>query len=154
LSTPYQTITSAKAAAPLSLAQYRRFFLVGTVVGLLAIALRELIAAVLPADTPFFYSISVVGVYVLGILLSYVLQRRFTFKTSLEERTWRRLISFVSVALLGALVTWLLSLSFRYELGFDRVLGHSSGSMAFAVAAVSSSVLTYTLNALLVFRAS
>jgi len=140
------------AAVGLSFHQYRRFFLVGTVVGLLAIALRELIAAALPADTPLFYSISVIVVYVFGIVLSYVLQHRFTFKVSLGNSNWRRLASFIAVALIGALTTWLLSLVFRYELGFDRIFGHLSGSMAFAVAAVTSSVLTYTLNALLVFR--
>jgi putative flippase GtrA len=154
LSTPDQSIVSAKAAIPLSLAQYKRFFLVGTAVGLLAIALRELIAAALPADTPLFYSISVIVVYVFGILLSYVLQHRFTFKVSLRKSNWRRLISFICVALIGALATWLLSLIFRYELGFDRTFGLLSGSLAFAVAAVSSSALTYTLNALLVFRSS
>ena len=140
------------AAVGLSFHQYRRFFLVGTVVGLLAIALRELIAAALPADTPLFYSISVIVVYVFGIVLSYVLQHRFTFKVSLGNSSWRRLGSFIAVALLGALTTWLLSLVFRYELGFDRIFGQLSGSMAFAVAAVTSSVLTYTLNALFVFR--
>jgi putative flippase GtrA len=154
LSTPDQSIVSAKAAIPLSLAQYRRFFLVGTVVGLLAIALRELIAAALPADTPLFYSISVIVVYVFGILLSYVLQHRFTFKVDLGTSDWRRLTSFIAVALIGALTTWLLSLIFRYELGFDRIFGLLSGSIAFGVAALSSSVLTYALNALVVFRRS
>ena len=140
------------AAVGLSFHQYKRFFLVGTGVGLLAIAFRELIAAALPADTPLFYSISVVVVYGFGIVLSYVLQHHFTFKISLGESNWRRLISFIAVALVGASTTWLLSLAFRYELGFDRVFGQLSGTMAFAAAAVTSSVFTYTLNALLVFR--
>ena len=64
------------AAVGLSFHQYKRFFLVGTGVGLLAIAFRELIAAALPADTPLFYSISVVVVYgfgILGVLLRYAL---------------------------------------------------------------------------------
>jgi len=94
----------------------------------------------------------VVVVYIFGILTSYVLQHRFTFKVSLAQSNRRRLISFIAVALIGALVTWLLSLIFRYELRFDSTFGSLSGSMAFAAAAVSSSVLSYALNALLVFR--
>ena len=147
-----QSTVSASAIAGLSFRQFRRFFLVGTVVGVLAIALRELIAAALPADTPLFYSISIVGVYIFGILTSYILQRRFTFKLGPEESSGRRLISFIAVALIGALSTWLMSLIFRYGLDFDRTFGHLSGSMAFAAAAVSSSALTYTLDALLVFQ--
>ena len=151
---PKQSTVPVSVIAGLSFDQYRRFFLVGTVVGLLAIALRELIATALPADTPFFYSISVVVVYAFGILTSYALQHRFTFKLNLKDSRGRRLISFIAVAFIGALATWLMSLVFRYELGFDRTFGHLSGSTAFAAAAVSSSVLTYPLNALLVFRSS
>jgi putative flippase GtrA len=143
---------SPKGPVPLSLDQYRRFFLVGTVVGLLAIALRELVALGLPADTPTYYSISVITVYAFGIVLSYVLQHRITFKADLRKSTWRRLSAFITVALVGALASWLLSLSLRYGLGFDKLFGRLSGSLAFAVAAVSSSVLTYALNALFVFR--
>jgi putative flippase GtrA len=151
LSHPNQPKVPPEPATTLSLEQYGRFFIVGTIVGLLAIALRELIAAVLPADTPKYYSISIIAVYVFGILLSYVLQHRITFRESIEESTWRRLTSFIAVALIGALTTWLLSLSLRYGVGFDNIFGRLSGSLAFAIAAVSSSVLTYVLNALIVF---
>jgi len=151
---PKQSTVPVSVIAGLSFDQYRRFFLVGTVVGLLAIALRELIAAALPADTPLFYSISVVVVYVFGILASYVLQHRFTFEVSLTKSDRRRFMTFIGVSLIGAVATWLLALVFRYELGVDQVFGQLSGSMAFAAAAVSSSILTYTLNALLVFRVS
>ena len=154
MSLPKQQTAPDARTIGLSLDQYGRFFLVGTVIGLLAIALRELIAAALPVDTPTYYSISVIAVYVLGILLSYVLQHRITFKVRLGESNWRRLISFIAVALVGAFATGLLSLSFRYSLGFDRMFGRLSGALAFAVAAVSSSVLTYSLNALIVFRRS
>lgn len=149
---PDQPPAKTRSGRTLSLGEYRRFFLVGTSVGLLAIALRELIAAVLPADTPTYYSLSVIAVYVFGIMLSYVLQHRITFSVSLRESNWRKLISFIAVALIGALATWFLSLLLRYELGFDRIFGPLSGSLAFAVAAVSSSVFTYALNALVVFR--
>jgi putative flippase GtrA len=135
-----------------SLSEYGRFVVVGAVVGLLAIALRELIAVTLPADTPTYYSISVIAVYVFGIVLSYVLQHRITFRVSLGESNWRVLISFVGVALIGALATWLLALLLRYGLAFDRIFGRLSGSLAFAVAAVSASTVTYALNALFVFR--
>jgi putative flippase GtrA len=136
----------------LSFLQYARFLLVGLVVGLIAIVLREWIARALPADTPVFYSLSIVVVYAMGILLSFALHSRFTFGVRTEFDKSERLAPFFAVALVGAMATWLVSLVCRYGLAFDRVFGELAGSAAFAVGAVTASLVTYVLNARMVFH--
>jgi putative flippase GtrA len=136
----------------LSLQQYARFLLVGLVVGVIAVILRELISRALPADTPAYYSLSVIVVYAAGILLSFALHSRYTFGVGPRVESSGGLVPFTAVALVGALATWLVSLLFRYGLGFDRLFGDLSGSAAFAVGAVSASLLTYSLNAHMVFH--
>ena len=136
----------------LSLGQYARFFLVGAAVGLSAIALRELIALALPSDTPVYYSASVLIVYTIGIAASYILHHGFTFRSDDNLRNPAVFLPFVTVALAGAASTWGLSLLFRYGLGFGELFGPLGASAAFALATLISSLVTYTLNALLVFR--
>jgi putative flippase GtrA len=143
---------AAAMRSELSLARYARFFIVGTVVGLLTIGLRELIALALPSDTPLYYSLSVLVVYALGTLASYVLHHGFTFESSQDLRNVNVFLPFVFVGLVGAASTWALSLFFRYGLEFGEHFGRLDGAAAFALAAVLSSALTYMLNALLVFR--
>ena len=132
--------------------QYGRFFTVGLIVGVIAIGLRELIGRALPADTPIYYSLSVILVYAIGILLSFVLHSRFTFGAGANDASIVRLASFSVVAMVGALITWLVSMVCRYQLGFDDHFDAASGAIAFAVGAVTASLATYVLNAHLVFR--
>ncbi|MFH0342966.1 MAG: GtrA family protein [Chromatiales bacterium] len=134
------------------LSQYARFLAVGLLVGILAIVLREAMARALPTDTLGFYSLSIIAVYALGILLSFFLHWRYTFRIKANHADLRKLASFFVVALTGASVAWLLSLVCRYVLDFDVLFGHLGASAAFAVGAVAASLLTYTLNARRVFR--
>jgi putative flippase GtrA len=135
-----------------SLVQYARFLVIGFIVGVIAIVLRELIGRALPADTPGYYSLSVIVVYAIGILLSFALHSRYTFEVKAAALRCDGLVPFTAVALVGALATWLVSLVCRYGLGFDRLFGDLAGSAAFAVGAVAASLLTYSLNAHLVFH--
>ncbi len=89
--------------------------------------------------------------YVAGIIVSYLLNRRFTFVTAGAPRNWSRFAPFVGVAMVGLLCTWLLSLGLRYGLPLQALLGELSATVAFAVATVLSSLVTYPLNALFVF---
>ena len=135
----------------LRLAQYGRFLVVGAAVAVITIACRELIGRVLGTDTPFFYSLSVVSAYGIGIALSFVLNRRFTF-TQASTIGWSAYVLFVAVALLGMFLTWMLSVAIRYGLRLQPLLGDASAGLAFAAAALLSSVITYPLNARVVFR--
>lgn len=98
------------------------------------------------------YSVSVSLAYALGILLSYILNHRFTFGQGVPIST-RTTVLFVSIALLGMAVTAILSLAIRYGTPVRTLTGSYSGTVAFGTAAVITSLLTYPLNALLVFRA-
>jgi len=142
---------SPRRGARLSFVQYGRFFAVGLFVGILAIVLRELIARALPADSPTYYSVSVVLVYAAGILLAFVLHSRYTFGVEANSTGPGKLAPFVAVALVGAFVTWLVSFICRYALGFDAFFGALSGSAAFAAGAVTASLVSYALNAHVVF---
>jgi putative flippase GtrA len=135
----------------LSLGQYARFMLVGGFVGVVTVASRELIGRVLHADTPQAYSLSVVVAYALGLVLSFLINHRFTYNGSASGRSWRKFVQFVAVALIGMLITWALSLALRYGLRLDSLIGPSAKPVAFATAALLSSALTYPLNSWFVF---
>jgi putative flippase GtrA len=124
---------------------------VGTIAGLFSIACRELFGHLLGTDDPRHYSLSVVLAYMAGIVVSFVLNQRFTFSAHQEARQWSRFMPFVAVALVGLVCTWLISLALRYGLPLPALIGKSSASVAFAMATVLASLITYPLNALFVF---
>ena len=119
---------------------------------MVTVACRELIGRFLIADTMANYSLSVVLAYAIGILLSFLLNRRFTFQTRGTNRDWSKFLLFVAIAIAGLVSTWLLSLTLRYGLRLDAWSGEASAAIAFAAAALLSSAITYPLSALFVFR--
>jgi putative flippase GtrA len=131
--------------------QYSRFLAIGALVGLFTVAIRELVGLALPEDGPISYSVSVVIAYSLGILSSFELNRRYTFRASGTSRQRDRFLPFIVCALVGLACTWALSLIFRYGLSLDAVIGVLARSVAFATATLLSSLLTYFLNARFVF---
>ena len=132
--------------------QYARFLATGAAVAVVTIGCRELIGLVLGGDDAVRYSISVILAYAIGIAISFWGNRRFTFQQLAAEQTGTKFAMFVVVALIGMLSTWLLSLALRYGLRLERFIGKpSSASVAFATAALLSSLITYPLNALFVF---
>lgn len=136
----------------MSLHRYVRFIAVGGLVGIATVGARGLIAHSLGADTARHYSVSVVTAYGLGILLSFALNRRFTFQEESASRApWRALVPFTVFALAGLGSTWMFALLLRYGLALGEVLGRSTADAAFAVAAILSTAITYPLNARLVF---
>lgn len=138
----------------ISLRQYSRFLVIGTIVGLITLAGRELIAVMLGPDTPVRYGASVTLAYALGIVLSFAVNGRFTFGRR-GRADWSRLPRFAAIAMLGLVTTAVLSVAFRYGLPLDRWLGAWAAPFAFGFAALCASALTYPLTAVCVFaRAS
>lgn len=137
----------------MSLAQYARFLMVGGFVALITVGTREVIGLLLAADTTRHFSISVAVAYAVGITLSYLLNHRFTFRSSAGSRHWRKLLAFVGIACVGLVCTWLLSVTIRYGTPLTAAVGKYSAAIAFSLAALLSSILTYPLNAILVFNA-
>jgi putative flippase GtrA len=138
----------------LSLGQFARFVFVGGFVGVVTVACREVIGHILHADTPRAYSLSVVVAYAVGLVLSFLINHRFTYNRSAAQRNWRKFAQFVVVALIGMLITWALSLALRYGLQLDALIGPVAKPVAFAIAALLSSTLTYPLNSWFVFGES
>lgn len=103
------------------------------------------------SDDATHYSASVVLGYMVGIVVSFLLNHRYTFGGGNGTRDWSRFTLFIGVAMVGLTTTWLISLLLRYGLPLPRLVGSSSAGVAFAVATVLSSLVTYPLNALFVF---
>ncbi len=126
---------------------YGKYAVIGALVGVLAIIIREAFAAILPGDTPAYYVLSVLSAYAVGIALSYYGHRKFTFGgRQLAAGSIRRFSRFTAIAVLGLVATTLFSVGIRYGLSTDRLLGPYGASFAFALATFLASVLTYTLN--------
>jgi putative flippase GtrA len=136
----------------MSLAQYCRFLFVGGFVALITVGTREVLGYLFHRDTVIAYSASVGAAYVIGILLSYLLNHRFTFGGGDRDRAWRGFPLFIAVACTGLVATWLLSIGIRYGIDLDKYAGRYAGALAFATAAVLASLITYPLNARFVFR--
>ena len=132
----------------LSLHQFGGYFLVGGFVGVVTVIIRELLA-LLSTDTAIFYLISVVLAYAFGIGLSYTLHRKITFNTILAEKENNHFnfYRFFIVAIIGLILTGFFSLTYRYGLNLDQWIADHSGMVAFIMASLTVSVITYLLNA-------
>jgi putative flippase GtrA len=117
------------------------------------VAIREALAAALPADTPVYYSSSVLMAYAVGIVLSYYGHRRFTFGgRQLANLSVSSFSLFTLIALLGLVLVTALSIAIRYGFGADQILGRYGAGFAFALATLLASIITYALNSLYTFR--
>lgn len=132
---------------------YVRYFVVGAVVGVLTVALRELFAYMLPADTPVYYALSVVLAYAVGIVCSYYGHHNVTFRMpEAVDGHATAFTRFAFIAIAGLLATTVMSMLIRYGLPVDRLFGKYAGAFAFATATVLASILTYSLNSAFTFK--
>jgi putative flippase GtrA len=138
----------SRAKELLSPVQYLGFMLVGGVCTLISIGCRELVRVTLGDDGVLRYSISVLIAYGVGMVAGFLLNRRYTFDSQVN---WTAFPRFVLVGLVGMMSTLALSLALRPLLA-HLLNPRLSGTAAFVAASLISSLLTYPLNALLVFR--
>jgi putative flippase GtrA len=131
---------------------YCKYFLVGSLIGCAAIAARELVGMLLHSDTPVFYLASVVVVYAGGIIASFCGHYRVTFSHVRHRRaTLESIGKFVGIALIGMIITALLSYQIRYHLGLQPFVGKALPALAFGAAALLASFITYKLNSKFIF---
>jgi len=131
---------------------YLRYIIVGAVVGVLTVLLRELFALMLPADTPVYYALSVMMAYVIGIVCSYYGHRNVTFSArQLVDGHGEAFTRFTLIAIAGLLATTAMSILIRYGFPVDKLLGEYAGGFAFALASFLASVLTYSLTSTFTF---
>jgi putative flippase GtrA len=132
--------------------RYPRFFIIGSVVGIATVLVRELISIMLDADDKVEYLITICGAYGFGIIASFTLQRLFTFRNHGESRARDPFILFTLVALAGGALVALLSFLLRYTLLFDTLFNEYAATVAFIIASLLVSVVSYWVNAKFVFR--
>jgi len=137
----------------ISLRQYASYAVVALVAFFVTISSREAFAWILPADTVWFYTMSMVLAYALGIIVNFTLQHTLTFRLGPSDKSWSMFIGFVAVAAIGAAVTVAAALAFRYLLGFALLFGDFAGTAAFVAGTVIASLVTYWMNARFVFAA-
>ena len=131
---------------------YCKYFLVGALIGCAAIAARELVGMLLRSDTPVLYLTSIIVVYTGGIIASFCGHYRVTFSHVRHRRaTLESIGKFVGIALIGMLITALLSYQIRYRLGLQPFLGKALPALAFGVATLLASFITYKLNSKFIF---
>jgi putative flippase GtrA len=130
--------------------EYLSYFVVGGVLAIVVLLLRHAIGAVLP-DSPFFYAVSILTVYVFGILASYILQRRFTFTARTHDTRDFPVLRFFVIAALVSVFSTAAAFVFRYVLMFDALFGDLGASVAFLCAMLCASVVNYIANATYVF---
>ncbi len=132
--------------------RYPRFFMIGSLVGIATILVRELIASMLGSDGKLDYLITICGAYGFGIIASFTLQRLFTFRDHGDRRARDYFVLFTLVAIAGGVLVALLSFVFRYALLADSLFNQYAPSVAFITASLLVSVLSYWVNAKYVFR--
>lgn len=131
---------------------YSKYIVIGGIVGVITVLIREGISFVLPQDTPTYYAVSVVLAYCVGILLSYYGHRKVSFSHAQPVgSTVESFSRFTVIAIMGLLATTGLSVLLRYKLPFDKYLSDFGAATAFAIATFLASLLTYSLNATFTF---
>lgn len=132
----------------LSLHQFGGYFIVGGFVGVVTVIVRELLA-LLARDTAVYYLISVILAYAFGIGLSYTLHKKITFNAVLaeNEESHFNFYRFTLVALTGLMLTGLFAMLYRYGIQLDRWLADYAAMSAFIMASITTSIITYLLNA-------
>ena len=131
---------------------YFRYLVVGGIVGLLAIAAREILAYMFPDDSPGYYLLSVIIIYAGGIVASFYGHFHVSFSHVKDKSaTLVSMFKFTLVALAGMGATATLSYQIRYNLGLEAIFGPFLPSLAFGMAALTASLLTYSLNARYIF---
>ncbi len=134
--------------------KYPTYFIVGGFVTAVTIILRHMIGGFLQRS-PEEFAISIVAVYTVGIILSYFLQSRFTFQTQkTQTRSFKyKFLSYVAVQLAGMGVTIALSLLIRYLLLPVAIPIKLVDTIAFVIASLIASVVTYTASKIHIFKA-
>jgi putative flippase GtrA len=132
---------------------YCRYFLIGSMVGAVAIFAREILASLFPADTPGYYLLSVTLIYIGGIFASYYGHRKITFgHRKLTHVTVKSMCMFTIIAILGLILTAVISAYIRYEVPITGVAERYKPALSFALAIILSSTLTFSLNSIFTFR--
>jgi len=131
---------------------YCKYFTIGSFIGIAAIISREFIGVLLPDESPLFYGLSVIIIYIGGTILSYLGHSAVTFvHVKSPQRTAISLFKFTITSVVGGVITTTLSIFFLYGLPLELLAGKFSPAVAFGLAAIVASFVTYYINAIYTF---
>jgi len=129
--------------------RYLLYLTGGAVAAIFTVVIREVIALLLPADTPPLFLLSIVLAYLAGTWINFSFQKHITFQSQTPQS--HAFARFLAMGLVGMGLVALLSYLLRYPLGFDRWFGNFGDTTAFAVAVLLTSVFNYLVSSHLVF---
>lgn len=133
----------------LSFSQYGRFLVVGAIVGVASLAMREALGWAFGDEGPFDYSVTVIASSTFGVLLSFSINRAVTFSRGGRKAGWSKFPAFAAIAVLGVVLAWVFSVALRFGLPLTNWLGVLADSAAYAGGTVLASMFTYPLNGVL-----
>jgi putative flippase GtrA len=129
--------------------QYFRFAVVGVFVAIAAILLREFVAVVLPPSN-FQFSASIAIVWVLGILLSFNLNRMYTFSSS--KTKWSGFCIFSVIAVTAGILCIVVSnLALDVLVQVFPAFAYQE-TIAFVIGNLLASIASFAAYRLFVFR--
>ncbi|WP_019498617.1 GtrA family protein [Pseudanabaena sp. PCC 6802] len=133
--------------------RYPTYFIVGCCVTLVTIILRDIIGRFFK-ESVWEFVLSIIIVYLIGIPLSYVCQSRFTFTNHQKQsRSFKyKFTSYTIVYLVGMGSAILLSLLFDRLLFPLPILPRVRQTIAFIIASLITSVVTYTVSKMHIFK--
>ena len=133
--------------------RYPIYFIVGSFVTLVTIILRDVVGRFLHGSA-WEYIISIAIVYTVGIVLSYFLQSHFTFKTNKNHsHSFKYKFSYYTmVQLVGMGVTIVSSLLIRYLLFSLTTVSQFRDTIAFVIASLIASIVTYGVSKIYIFK--
>jgi len=136
---------------PNALDRYPSYFVIGSSIAAATIGLREVLGRAWGEQNPIVFNLSMVTAYGAGIIVSYVLQRRFTFK-KLAQNPWLERVKYLGTALLGMGLTIIFANGIKWGLDFIPLLIELHRTLAFGSAALLTSFVTYFVNKRFTFR--
>ncbi|NES98127.1 MAG: hypothetical protein F6K32_23635 [Desertifilum sp. SIO1I2] len=134
--------------------RYPLYFLIGGIISLFVIVLREFLERFISTASTSGYSLSVIVAYGIGNLLSFILHSNITFYTPYKQtikQKIKQLLAFVANSVLSLILTIILSVTIRQLLFLLFPSGGWINTLAFGSAAIGTSIITYLLNKM-IFR--
>lgn len=133
---------------------YPTYFTVGLFNTIFTIGLREIIEVYIDSEELLGYIISIVFAYTVGILVSFALHSYLTFAKSRKysKKFLKRFVYFYGNQSLGMVLTIGLSLLIRETLELTQISTKFENTIAFSMAAILTSIVTYVINKLFIFN--
>ncbi|MFO1391450.1 MAG: GtrA family protein [Agitococcus sp.] len=131
--------------------KYLSYVIVAAVLGISLISLRELIACFLP-DTKYYYIITVVFVYIIGIVLSFEFQEKITFEKIPQKYRMKKRLLFLLISVVTAIISTILAYLIRYYTNIIDYFRQYAGMVSLGGSVFICSIFSFFMNKIFVFN--